>query len=209
MDNKNFPNLMKLKGEYKISRLAIMGLLITNLTLVGFIVYTVASKENLPNKMMVLDSKGNIFNAELKDLSIEDYKAEAKGHISAFIRLVYENDQFSYKRNMKLCRDLCDNDISKSVTEEQEELEIYDKMVKFNLRTTIEISLDSISLDNSLNGTIKFKQNVIRDEKIQTIYSRAIGFSIIKTGLQRSEKNPHAMLVSKFKLLSIGKFQTQ
>jgi len=206
MDNSN--NFFKkgLKYDFKFARFIFIILFASNILF--FALYIVEKFKNsiAPEHLMVIDNEGAPIFTKKTDLSIDYLKLEAENHLISYIKLIYENDQYTFEKNIQSSIDLATNDIAYMVKDEQNANQVLTKLQKFNARSTVDV--DSIGFDNNLKGSIVFTQNIITTEDNKDIIKRtrkSFDVKISRTGNKRNRANPHAMLITKFELTNVEK----
>lgn len=181
----------------KVSIIAILTSIFSSLIL-GTVF--ILSYKRVKNRILVIDQKGDINYASEADLNSEQSRQiEAKAHVARFYKLLYQQDEASYKEDMEEASFLAGN-CFKNILSEHHNQQVHRKMVVENLFTTCQI--DSIFADlNLLKGSIYGTQVLVYPAGTIT-RNMFCKFDLLT--YSRSEKNPHG-----FKIENWQEFDTE
>lgn len=181
----------------KVAIIAISASLLSS-TVLGTVF--ILSYKRVKSRILVIDQKGDINYANETDLNSElSRQIEAKAHVVKFYKLLYQQDEASYKENMEEASFMAAN-CFKNILSEHHNQQVHRKMVVENLYTTCQI--DSIFADlNLLKGSIYGTQVLVYPAGTIT-RNMFCKFDLLT--YSRSEKNPHG-----FKIENWQEFDTK
>jgi len=197
---KEFKGLKSIGNNHSNHKftLGIMGAIIVIFALL----FAFEKSKNADSKEMiyVMSGDGTVQSALKKELGMKEIIAEAKNHLYLFLMLMNQNDQGSFPENTKWALDLA-GDVGIHMLNEKAAANELDNMKKYNIRTTISLSFDDITVNNDGSGEVTYRRNFYADNAKPISYEIRSVFQIIQTGSQRTERNPHAMLITEFKTI--------
>lgn len=157
----------------------------------------ILSYKRVKSRILVIDQQGDINYADEVDLNSEQSRQiEAKAHIARFYKLLYQQDEASYKENMEEASFLAAN-CFKNILSEHHNEQVHRKMVVENLFTRCQI--DSIFADLNLNqGSIYGTQELVYPAGSIT-RNMFCKFDLLT--YSRSEKNPHGFKIENWQEL--------
>lgn len=121
---------------------------------------------------------------------------EIKNHLREFTRLMFQNDQYSFKQNVDLGLSYIDSPGGKLIYEGFVKNDIYNSFIKNNMRTTVEI--DSIFINTNVRpvqAKVYLKQAALYSDQGSYI---TFAYKCNLTEFNRSEKNPYGLLITNF-----------
>ena len=181
----------------KVASIAIISSILST-TILGTVF--ILSYKRVKNRILVIDQNGDINNASEMNLNDEQSRQiEAKAHVARFYKLLYQQDEASYKENMEEASFLAAN-CFKNILSEHHNQQVHRKFIVENLFTTCQI--DSIFADlNLLKGSIYGTQVLVYPAGTIT-RNMFCKFDLLT--YSRSEKNPHG-----FKIENWQEFDTE
>jgi hypothetical protein len=150
------------------------------------------------SKIYALDVEGNVLPM-VQHSAREKRTVEARAHVRMLLMYLFEIDRFTYKDRLARALDLGNSSVY-ALYKEQEEGGWYVDVEQYNARSTLivnslECAEEGSSYVVAADFTVIINSDITRDKQ----YELALEFVVEDGAVERTERNPHNMMVTQIK----------
>lgn len=178
--------------------LAIISVSVSSFVCLAVFISSNKAVERERSKVYALDADGNVLPMVQHSMR-EQRPVEAKAHVRMLLTYLFDIDRFTYKDKLARAYDLGNNSIY-ALYREQEEGGWYVDVEQYNARSTLVInSMESTDGGDHYLVHADFLVVINSDITKNKQYELAMDFVVENGTVDRTERNPHNMMVTQIR----------
>lgn len=203
-------DLININEDYKSNKIISIITVVGAFLFSGYIYFSQSEKlDRERSSVFVLQNGKSIYIANRENMS-ENRPAEIKHHVTILMNLLFSisPDNASVNENNKQALYLGDQSVKKFI-DQLTEKKYYDQLIAASASQSLKLDTNSIQLDLStypIKIVVKGTEQIVR---LSNITIKEITCSMDVINVNRSDNNPHGLLVENFSVISNNTIETK